>query len=286
VRACLSGRAAGTAGHVAEVIVVDDGSQPPVETRTLPLMMGLKLLRLEGLGPAAARNAGARLGADDVVLFTDDDTVPAPGCVMAALNYLDHHPESVAVTGPVRSAARDPLYQQSVESLTQGQYWTCNIVYRRSGLEETSGFRADVFTHAHAEDRDLAIRAMRFGHIGFAPAMEVTHTPRAIGVRTVLRQARWARDDLVPYAVHPARTFAFTLPTRLALVVGACRTWLRYGVSAGAAPSLRRAIRAVVLGTADTAATVWAVATTPSSGVLRDRYLASPTGHHQPEPSK
>lgn len=54
-----------------EVIVVDDGSEPPVE---LPPMPRLRLLRLENnRGVATARNAGVAAARADRICFLDDD---------------------------------------------------------------------------------------------------------------------------------------------------------------------------------------------------------------------
>lgn len=275
VHTCVKAIARSAKGCAAEVIVVDDGSQPPLAAPSLPGDIEVALLRLEGEGPAAARNAGARAARGDVVLFTDDDTVPCPAWVAAALEYLDGHQNAVGVTGPIRSVAWDPLYEQSIEAAGAGHYWTCNIAYRRDVLEAIGGFRADVFVHAHAEDRDLAIRALENGEIGFAPGMEVSHTPRRIVMRDVARQASWARDDLILYALHPQLATDFTLPIRLALVVGAGRAWLTYASASNAAPSVNRLLRAVTLSAVGATATAWAVLRTPHARVLRSKHGAN-----------
>ena len=71
-------------GIVVEVVVVDDGS---VDTRAVERVVerheGVRLVRLDGCGPAAARNAGVRAARAEVVLLTDDDCVPAPGWAAA-----------------------------------------------------------------------------------------------------------------------------------------------------------------------------------------------------------
>lgn len=67
-----------------EVIIVDDGSDPPL---TLPSSMPLniRLVRQErnGFGSARARNAGARNAAHDVLLFLDSDMLVEAGWLAA-----------------------------------------------------------------------------------------------------------------------------------------------------------------------------------------------------------
>lgn len=282
LNACVAGIATSAEGHAAELIIVDDGSEPPIVAQTENEGLESVLLRLDGEGPAAARNAGAAVARGDIVLFTDDDAVPFAEWISAAVGYLDSHPSMVGVTGPIHSIAWDPLYEQSIEADSPGHYWTCNIAYRREVFESIGGFRADVFSFAHAEDRDIALRAIAIGQIGFAPGMEVSHTPRLITLRDVARQARWARDDLTLYALHPELTADFALRPKLALIVGAGRRWLNYGLrsqpGARSQPrlSVTRLARALALSGVAAIATAWTVMRTPSARVLRSRH--APTG--------
>ena len=56
----------------AEVVVVDDGSVPPV-TRRSEWPESVRLIRTEGIGPAAARNAGIDCSRAPLLAFLDDD---------------------------------------------------------------------------------------------------------------------------------------------------------------------------------------------------------------------
>lgn len=70
-----------------EVIVVDDGSTDA--TAAVAAGLGAGVVRLPGeRGLAAARNAGVRAAAADVIAFTDDDCAPEPGWCRALTHAL------------------------------------------------------------------------------------------------------------------------------------------------------------------------------------------------------
>lgn len=67
-----------------EVVIVDDGSEPPLELPT-ETPLALRLVRREGRGfsLAAARNAGARAATSAVLVFLDADMIAEAGLVTA-----------------------------------------------------------------------------------------------------------------------------------------------------------------------------------------------------------
>ncbi len=92
-----------------EVVVVDDGSTPPVQpiVESFADRVQVCYLYQENSGLAAARNAGIRAARGEVILFSDDDDVPAPELVaehgrshrenpderVVVLGHLDWHPD-------------------------------------------------------------------------------------------------------------------------------------------------------------------------------------------------
>ncbi|MGI9590409.1 MAG: glycosyltransferase family 2 protein, partial [Myxococcota bacterium] len=87
LRACLASLAEQEpAGCVHEVVVVDDGSGDGTTAwlaaaERMDWPFRFVTLRQRQGGPAVARNAGVRAASGDVVLFTGDDCVAAPGCI-------------------------------------------------------------------------------------------------------------------------------------------------------------------------------------------------------------
>lgn len=82
-----------------EVIVVDDGSDD-FDYRTLERRDGrIRVLRLEGNGVSAARNAGMAAARGRYIAFLDADDVWFPGKLEAQVRYFESHPEVGCVFG-------------------------------------------------------------------------------------------------------------------------------------------------------------------------------------------
>ena len=83
-----------------EVVVVDDGSEPPLGLPALPgsAPLDVKLVRQErrGFGLARARNAGARAAAHPILVFLDGDVIAEAGLLAAHARW--HHAVSDALT--------------------------------------------------------------------------------------------------------------------------------------------------------------------------------------------
>ena len=83
-----------------EVVIVDDGSEPPLEIPALPVSapLDVKLVRQErrGFGLARARNAGARAAAHPILVFLDGDVIAEAGLLAAHARW--HHAVSDALT--------------------------------------------------------------------------------------------------------------------------------------------------------------------------------------------
>lgn len=203
-----------------ELVVVDDGSEPPVTERDLAVP-GARILPGPRRQAAGARNAGIASARGAIVLFTDDDTEPEPAWLEVAAAFLSAHPDHVGVEGAVTSEPWDPLYAYSVTSDGPGSYLTCNIAFRRTALEALGGFDEKAFAF-HCEDVDLAFRAERLGPIGFDPAMRVLHHPRDLSLAQAVRRGRMTVNELTLFRRHRERFGrAARLPPPLFPVVSA-----------------------------------------------------------------
>lgn len=101
-----------------EVVIVDDGSEPPLE-RPGATPMAVRVVRQErcGFGLTRARNTGARAAAGDVLLFLDSDTLAEADWVEMHARW--HHAVSDALTVGLRHyVAMDGVDAEMIGSRT------------------------------------------------------------------------------------------------------------------------------------------------------------------------
>src|ERR1700722_11253792 len=76
---CVEALAQGYPRDLYEVIVVDDGSNPPVDLRRYADSMQIAALRHNNRGPARSRNVGAAHARGHYLVFLDDDCQVSTG---------------------------------------------------------------------------------------------------------------------------------------------------------------------------------------------------------------
>jgi len=105
-------------GHLTEIIVVDDGSDPAL-LPTIPAALQVKTLRQErdGFGLARARNLGVRSATGDVVIFLDADMIPETAWLEAHARPHHHH-SPLATIGPRTHVSRLEVTMEEIRSGT------------------------------------------------------------------------------------------------------------------------------------------------------------------------
>ena len=163
-----------------EVVVVSDGSTDGTneylqETET---PFPLRLFIQQNAGPAAARNRGVQEAGADLILFLDDDVVPAPNLIEAHAAAHQQYPgEGVVFIGPMLSPTDFPLspwvqwmqdrLAEQYQSMAAGeweatarQFYTGNASLPRHIFLEHHGFDVSLL---RAEDVELAFRLAENG---------------------------------------------------------------------------------------------------------------------------
>jgi glycosyltransferase involved in cell wall biosynthesis len=170
-----------------EVVVVDDGSEPPVEISD-ELNFPLRVSRQIPLATSAARNRGVREAKGEVVLFVDSDCAPEPNSLRELAQALEEFPEDQAFQLKLISG-EDTLVQcleglrlygiQYATKLDDGHYVgfanTSGFAVRRDWLGDDPPFDS---AHLRGEDTGLLMRLVEAGspprHL---PSARVIHRP-------------------------------------------------------------------------------------------------------------
>lgn len=164
-----------------EVIVVDDGSPQPVEIDRAAHRYSLTLLRQDNAGPAAARNLGLQHCRGKLVLFLNDDSLPAFDLFEKHLVVHETRSDKVAVLGTFDFTS-ESLLHPFVQVLNDSDllfdyvrardgalhpwqfFWTCNLSLPLAAVREIGGFDAQNFPEPICEDVELGFRLAKRGY--------------------------------------------------------------------------------------------------------------------------
>jgi glycosyltransferase involved in cell wall biosynthesis len=147
-----------------EVVFVDDGSSDgsAAIARSFP---GLRYVRQENQGLAAARNTGLSCATGGLVAYLDDDDLLPPHKLRRQAGYLAENPEVGCVLGrqqillepgvePPEWLSRDPVYGD-LDGIP-----LVSAMIRTELLRRVGGFDP---SYRFAEDRDLFVRLREHG---------------------------------------------------------------------------------------------------------------------------
>jgi GT2 family glycosyltransferase len=185
---CLAALAAqALSAESFDVVVVDDGTATPLDPvlDTWRGRLGLRVLRREGAGPAAARNAGAAAARGAYLAFTDDDCVPASGWLNALLQTLRRRPGAM-VGGRTTNLLADSAWAAASQLIVDIAYdyynpdpenarffASNNMAVETRAFHDLGGFAP---TFRTSEDRDLCDRWRESGRLlVFAPEAAIGH---------------------------------------------------------------------------------------------------------------
>lgn len=165
-----------------EIVVVDDGSSDgTAQIAGRVSHPNMCIVSKENGGPASSRNLGIRHAHGDVVAFTDDDCVPAPGWPHRLAERLRSEPTAVGGVGgtvlPLKDGwiSRYSTFHHILEAPPSRSYLvTANCAYRREVLNLVGGFD-ETIKHPGGEDPELSFRVRKAGYTLAHEASAVVH---------------------------------------------------------------------------------------------------------------
>jgi mycofactocin system glycosyltransferase len=204
-------------GPAGEVVVVDDGSGDRDGIAAVAREGGARVVRLSHtVGPAAARNAGARATTAPLVAFVDSDARPRNGWLAPLLAHFSDDrlgavaPRIAVLAGrgalAAYEAVRSPLDLGGAPGLVGpgrriGFVPATALVVRRTALSD--GFDA---TMRFGEDVDLVWRLVATGWtVRYEPAARVEHAHRAAGRPWLAQRFAYGSSAGALARRHPGR---------------------------------------------------------------------------------
>lgn len=252
-------------GCGAEVVVVDDGSTPPV---SLPQIDGLRITRTAGVERSRARNIGACAALGGVLIFVDDDITVGPDFVAQHLHASREFGDVISVGkvslpggwagtpfGRFRLTIEVPSQDRPRGFVAEQNFCTAaNMSIRRQTFLSLGGFDPAVLS---SEDQDLALRFSALGgRIVYLPEAEVIHRDAVADMAAYGRRHEWGARALAPflrrYPSRPENALRLLTGTPLLQVhwpVEGSRILLRKALSSGwVMAAIRRLILTVERG--------------------------------------
>lgn len=184
-----------------EVIVVDDGSQDPMEPVASPFhtLLNLTLIRQPNAGPANARNNGAAHAKGTYLVFTDDDCMPTATWLRALEQEFSKAPNCL-IGGRTLNALPQNLYSTTSQLLidylyshynsttnTPNFFASNNFALPTQAFHKLGGFDTS-FPLAAGEDREFCDRWLQHGYcMSYAPEMQIQHA-HMLSLRAFWRQ--------------------------------------------------------------------------------------------------
>jgi GT2 family glycosyltransferase len=194
-----------------EIVVVDDGSLEAVANAAGIGVAPDRVVTMQRLGRAAARNHGAAAARGSILVFVDDDLTVRPDFLERHLEAHREWPRSLIV-GAIRlpeEVVRTPFgrFRQRLEEqgiprlkgpVQAPNFCTAaNMSIARDVFEDLGGFAPDL---SSGEDQDLALRySAKGGRIVFLPEALAVHRDDALDLRSYCRRTERGSSEIVQF---------------------------------------------------------------------------------------
>jgi glycosyltransferase involved in cell wall biosynthesis len=188
-----------------ELVVIDDLSND----KTKNIIGNFKDKRIryfrngKWLGISKSRNLCVRYANGEYIFFTDGDCVVSRDWIEQGLKFLKD-PDYAGVEGKTYYVSKEykPTFSDHSCVSKCGGFMTGNVAYKRSIVASVGGFDERYSCH---EDRDLGLRILRVGKIGFNPNMIVFVQQQTLTPKELIK-----RSDAIRNRVYLFKRFRDT----------------------------------------------------------------------------
>lgn len=195
-----------------EIIVVDDGSNPPVTfEKDFTVSPEVKIVRLEGEERSVARNTGAREAGGELLIFVDDDISVKKDFVEKHWQAHQEFSEALAI-GEIllpENSQKTPFgrFRQRLEQndiprqrglVAEKNFCTAqNMSVAKDLFLGLGGFDENIVS---SEDQEFALRhTAQGGKIIFLPEASAIHNDNALDIRGYCRRNEWGSRLMLPF---------------------------------------------------------------------------------------
>jgi glycosyltransferase involved in cell wall biosynthesis len=249
IHKCLDSLVPQAKRYNAEILVVNDGSTDNTET-VVRTYASVRFISQDNAGPATARNRGARKAQGGILLFTDDDCVPASDWLGEMLRPFED-PDVVGAKGAYRTVQRE-LIARFVQIEYEDRYRamttlpnidfidTYSAAFVRDRFTEMGGYDT-AFPTACAEDIELSYRMSSRGwKMVFFPSAVVYHTHPASLLAYLKKKYKFAFWRVLAVRKNPKKCVKdshtpqmmklqlLLLPALALAIVSECLGWVAF----------------------------------------------------------
>lgn len=195
-----------------EIVVVDDGSTPPVKfDEDFIISPTVRIVRLEGEERSVARNTGAREANGELVIFIDDDIWTKPDFIESHWQAHQEFSDLLAI-GEILlpdNSQNTPFgrFRQRLEKdgiprkrglVAEKNFCAAgNASIKRELFLQLGGFDTTI---SSSEDQDFALRhTAQNGKIAFLPEASTIHNDNALDIRGYCQRNEWGSRLMKPF---------------------------------------------------------------------------------------